>query len=70
MWLLTMQGFIHPPKKSTPDNIFLLNIPPYCLELNSCDRVWQLIKSRFKNQTFETMKNIKEWLATTVTQMT
>lgn len=63
-------GFHSTKNISVPDNIFLLNIPPYCPELNPCEKVWQHIKSRFKNQTFETMKNIKEWLATMVTQMT
>ncbi len=32
--------------------------------------IWQHIKSRFKNHTFETMKNVKDWLATSVNQMT
>ena len=29
-------------------NIGLLRIPPYNLELNSCEQVWQFIKNRFK----------------------
>ena len=53
-----------------PDNIYLLNIPPYCPELNPCEKIWQHLKSRFKNQTFDTMKNLKEWLADSVKQMT
>ncbi len=55
---------------NVPDNIFLLNIPLYCPELNPCEKVWQHIKPRFKNQAFETIKNLKQWLATSVNQMT
>ncbi len=63
-------GFHSTRNISVPDNILLLNIPPYCPELNPCEKIWQHIKSRFKNHTFETMKNVKDWLATSVNQMT
>ena len=42
-----------------PDNIFLLNIPPYSPELNPCEQAWQYIKSRYKNRRFETMESFK-----------
>ncbi len=45
-----------------PDNIFLLNIPPYSPELNPCEQVWQYIKNRYKNKRFETMESLKTWL--------
>lgn len=45
-----------------PENIILLNIPPYTPELNPCEQVWQYIKKRYKNKTFKTMKDLKEWL--------
>lgn len=45
-----------------PDNITLLNIPPYTPELNPCEQVWQYIKKRYKNKTFDTMQELKEWL--------
>jgi transposase len=41
-----------------------------CPELNPFEKIWQPLKSRFKNQTFDTMKNLKEWLADSVKQMT
>ncbi len=63
-------GFHSTKKINVPDNIFLLNIPPYCPELNPCEKVWQHIRSRSKNQAFETMKNLKQCLATSVNQMT
>lgn len=45
-----------------PENIILLNIPPYTPELNPCEQVWQYIKKRYKNKTFKTMRELKEWL--------
>jgi transposase len=39
-------------------------------ELNPCEKIWQHIKSRFKNKTFDTMTILKEWLAESVLQMT
>jgi len=53
-----------------PDNISLLNIPLYSPELNPCDQVWQYIKKRFKNKTFETMKELKQWLWSTSENIT
>ena len=63
-------GFHSTKNIDIPDNIYLLNIPPYCPELNPCEKIWQHLKSRFKNQTFDTMKNLKQWLADSVKQMT
>ncbi len=34
-----------------PDNIYLLAIPPYSPELNPCEKVWQYLKDRYKNNT-------------------
>ena len=62
-------GFHSTKKISVPDNIYLLNIPPYCPELNPCEKIWQHLKSRFKNKTFDTMKNLREWLNENVKQM-
>jgi len=63
-------GFHSTKHINIPDNIFLLNIPPYCPELNPCEKIWHHLKSRFKNKTFDTMKNLKLWLAESVKQMT
>ncbi len=52
-----------------PDNIFLLRIPTYNPELNPCEQIWQYIKNRYKNQQFETMKNLTNWLHETVNKM-
>ena len=45
-----------------PKNIDLLNIPAYCPELNPCEQIWQYIKKRYKNKTFENMQTLRQWL--------
>ena len=62
-------GFHFTKNIEVPQNIFLLRIPPYNPELNPCEHVWQYIKNRFKNQRFETMKNLKDWLSEMVCKM-
>lgn len=52
-----------------PKNIALINIPPYSPELNPCEQVWQYIKKRFKNKTFENMELLREWLYETLNAM-
>ena len=63
-------GFHSTKNIEIPENIFLLNIPPYSPELNPCEQIWQHIKSRYKNQNFNTMKELKEWLHAFVKNMT
>lgn len=53
-----------------PENIKLINIPPYSPELNPCEQVWRYIKDRYKNKTFDTIKDLKEWLHQFVKDMT
>lgn len=45
-----------------PENIKLINIPPYSPELNPSEQVWKYIKDRFKNRTFKTLNQLKQWL--------
>lgn len=52
-----------------PENISIINIPPYCPELNPSEQVWQYIKKRFKNKTFATMDDLKLWLNNIVNTM-
>jgi len=52
-----------------PDNISLINIPPYSPELNPCERIWQHLKAKFSNQIFQDMNQLKEWLYTQVRDM-
>lgn len=62
-------GFHSTKNIEVPENIFLLRIPPYAPELNPCEQVWQYIKNRYKNQRFETMEKLTEWLHNMVNQM-
>lgn len=55
-------GFHSTKNIKIPDNIFLLNLPPYSPELNPCEQIWQYIKTRYKNQVFDSMDNLKTWL--------
>ena len=63
-------GFHSTKNIDIPENIYLPNIPPYCPELNPGEKIWQHLKSRFKNKTFNTIKNLREWLSDNVKQMT
>lgn len=53
-----------------PDNIILINIPPYSPELNPSEQICQYIKQRFKNQCFQKMETLKQWLEEQVIKMT
>lgn len=55
-------GFHGAKNLKIPDNIFLVNIPPYSPELNPCEKIWHYLKARFKNQHFQDLNEIKEWL--------
>lgn len=59
-------GFHATKNIKVPENIRLIRIPPYTPELNPCEKVWQFIKERFKNRTFENIQQLKEWLHKTV----
>ena len=62
-------GFHFTKNIQVTDNIFLLNIPPYTPELNPYEQVWTHIKTRFKNQVFKDMEEIKKWLYQKVKNM-
>lgn len=55
-------GFHSTKNITIPENIILINIPPYCPELNPAEKIWQYLKSNFKNQLFGNMENLKKWL--------
>lgn len=63
-------GFHSVRDMDVPENIFLLNIPPYCPELNPCEQVWAHMKKLFKNRVFPDMESLREWLRDTVCSMT
>ena len=45
-----------------PENIRFIRIPPYSPELNPCEKIWAVIKQKYKNRVFETMGQLKDWL--------
>jgi transposase len=55
-------GFHSTKNITIPENIRLINIPPYSPELNPAEKVWQYLKTNFKNQLFINMENLKRWL--------
>ena len=62
-------GFHSTKNIKVPNNIHLLNIPPYSPELNPCEQIWQYIKNRFKNQSFSQLADLKKWLHNTCIDM-
>jgi len=55
-------GFHSTKNINVPENVHLLRIPPYTPELNPCEQVWKYIKARYKNLTFDSLDQVKEWL--------
>ena len=49
-------------KYTLPDNIKLIRIPPYSSELNPSEKIWAYIKQHYKNNVFQTLDNVKQWL--------
>lgn len=60
--LIDNAGFHSVKDVSLPDNIVLVNIPPYTPELNPAERVWQWMKQRFKTKCFKNKKDLTLWL--------
>lgn len=42
-----------------PENIILLNIPPYCPELNPAEKVWQWMKDRTAMKMYDTLQDLE-----------
>ncbi len=55
-------GFHSLKQYDIPENIELIRIPPYTPELNPSEKIWHHIKQYYKNNVFETLDNVKEWL--------
>jgi len=55
-------GFHSTANIDVPDNIKLINIPPYSPELNPSEKIWSYLKTRFKNHVFENMEKLTKWL--------
>lgn len=42
-----------------PENIILLNIPPYCPELNPAEKVWQWMKDKTAMKIYDTLQDLE-----------
>ena len=45
-----------------PENIILLNIPPYCPELNPAEKVWQWMKKNIAMKIYDTLERLEQKL--------
>jgi transposase len=63
-------GFHSTKDLHVPDNITLLNIPPYSPELNPCEQIWQHLKKMFRNEFFESIPELSKWLWQKVNELT
>ena len=55
-------GFHSTVNMNIPENIMLINIPPYSPELNPAEKVWGFLKGKFKNKVFDSLDKVKEWI--------
>ncbi len=55
-------GFHSLSKYCIPDNIKFVRIPAYSPELNHSEKIWEYIKQFYKNNVFENLDNVKDWL--------
>jgi transposase len=60
--LIDNAGFHSLKQYDIPENIELIRIPPYTPELNPSEKIWHYIKQYYKNNVFETLDNVKQWL--------
>ncbi|WP_123803390.1 IS630 family transposase [Flavivirga aquatica] len=52
-----------------PENIYLLNIPPYSPELNPAEKVWQWMKDRIAMKFFESIEDLQNRITETIQLM-
>jgi transposase len=43
-----------------PDNVRIIDLPPYSPELNACEHLWDQIKDEIGNRTFESVETLRE----------
>ena len=43
-----------------PENVRIIDLPPYSPELNPCEQLWDLIKDELGNRVFETIDDLRE----------
>ena len=59
-------GFHATVNMDIPENIILINIPPYSPELNPAEKILWFLKGKFKNKVFDSLDKVKELIYNTV----
>jgi len=63
MLLLLDNASFHKAKRLLiPDNIVLINIPPYSPELNPAEQIWAWFKRAFTNKAFTSMDEVHQFI--------
>lgn len=53
-----------------PDNITLLNIPPYTPEMNPIEQIWRELRTQgFRNEAFHTLEKVVDRLCETINNL-
>jgi transposase len=64
-------GAFHKSKAlKIPENIRLLFLPPYWPELNSAERMWEIIKANFTGCLFKKLEQLSDFMVSQVNQLT
>ena len=55
----------------TPENITIVNIPPYTPEMNPIEQIWRELRTQgFKNEVFQTLEKLVDRLCQTISNLT
>lgn len=55
----------------TPENITIVNIPPYTPEMNPIEQIWRELRTQgFKNEVFQTLEKVVDRLCQTINNLT
>ncbi len=53
-----------------PENITLLNIPPYTPEMNPIEQIWRELRTQgFRNEVFQTLEKVVDRLCVTINDL-
>ena len=53
-----------------PDNITIVNIPPYTPEMNPIEQIWRELRTKgFKNEVFQTLEKVVDRLCQTINNL-
>ena len=54
-----------------PENITILNIPPYTPEMNPIEQIWRELRTKaFKNEVFQSLAKVVDRLCETINNLT